>query len=184
MKSYVVSLAAIILVTAASAAHAASETITMNSIDANGVGKKIGSIGLSDTKASLGSHRGSPTSRRASMESMSTLIRTVARAAAQTASPLLAWQQVAIMTPLTPVNTSDHKARATRATCRYSPSRPTAKLPRLLPYRTSLWPTLKAAQYIDPRMECARDGGQLASWELTGAAGLSEDESHGQAPHP
>ena len=53
MKSYVVSLAAIILVTAASAAHAASETITMNSIDANGVGKKIGSIGLSDTKAGL-----------------------------------------------------------------------------------------------------------------------------------
>ena len=33
-------------------------------------------------------------------------------------------------------------------------------------------------------MECARDGGQFASWELTGAAGLSEDESHGQAPHP
>jgi hypothetical protein len=33
-------------------------------------------------------------------------------------------------------------------------------------------------------VECARDGGQLASWELTGAAGLSEDESHGQAPHP
>ena len=29
-------------------------------------------------------------------------------------------------------------------------------------------------------MECAPDGG----WELTGAAGLSEDESHGQAPHP
>ena len=33
-------------------------------------------------------------------------------------------------------------------------------------------------------LECALDGGQLASWELTGAAGLSEDESHGQAPHP
>ncbi|MGB8074668.1 MAG: hypothetical protein WCF55_17750, partial [Pseudolabrys sp.] len=33
-------------------------------------------------------------------------------------------------------------------------------------------------------MECARDGGQFAGWELTGAAGLSEDESHGQAPHP
>jgi hypothetical protein len=30
----------------------------------------------------------------------------------------------------------------------------------------------------------ALDGGQLASWELTGAAGLSEDESHGQAPQP
>ena len=34
------------------------------------------------------------------------------------------------------------------------------------------------------RLECARDGGQFAGWELTGAAGLSEDESHGQAPHP
>jgi len=33
-------------------------------------------------------------------------------------------------------------------------------------------------------MECALDGGQIAGWELTGAAGLSEDESHGQAPHP
>jgi hypothetical protein len=33
-------------------------------------------------------------------------------------------------------------------------------------------------------LECAPDGGQFAGWELTGAAGLSEDESHGQAPHP
>jgi hypothetical protein len=33
-------------------------------------------------------------------------------------------------------------------------------------------------------VECAPDGGQIAGWELTGAAGLSEDESHGQAPHP
>jgi hypothetical protein len=37
---------------------------------------------------------------------------------------------------------------------------------------------------ITGAVECALDGGQLASWELTGAAGLSEDESHGQAPHP
>ena len=33
-------------------------------------------------------------------------------------------------------------------------------------------------------LECAPDGGQFPGWELTGAAGLSEDESHGQAPHP
>ena len=33
-------------------------------------------------------------------------------------------------------------------------------------------------------LECAPDGGQIGGWELTGAAGLSEDESHGQAPHP
>ena len=31
-------------------------------------------------------------------------------------------------------------------------------------------------------MECAPDGGQIAGWELTGATGLSEDESHGRAP--
>src|SRR5580704_19599654 len=53
MKTCVVTLAALILVAATSVAYAASETITMNSIDANGVGKKIGSIGLSDTKAGL-----------------------------------------------------------------------------------------------------------------------------------
>jgi hypothetical protein len=33
-------------------------------------------------------------------------------------------------------------------------------------------------------LKCAPDGGQFAGWELTSAAGLSEDESHGQAPHP
>ena len=31
---------------------------------------------------------------------------------------------------------------------------------------------------------CPARAGQFAGWELTGAAGLSEDESHGQAPHP
>ena len=33
-------------------------------------------------------------------------------------------------------------------------------------------------------MECAPDGGQIEGWELTGAVGLSEDGSHGQAPLP
>src|SRR5215472_9831832 len=32
-------------------------------------------------------------------------------------------------------------------------------------------------------LECAHDGGQVVGWELTGAAGLSKDGSHGQAPH-
>ena len=41
-----------------------------------------------------------------------------------------------------------------------------------------------APEIADRAVECARDGGQFAGWELTGAAGLSEDESHGQAPHP
>src|SRR5262249_36056404 len=34
-----------------------------------------------------------------------------------------------------------------------------------------------------PLLECAHDGGQVVGWELTGAAGLSKDGSHGQAPH-
>ena len=37
---------------------------------------------------------------------------------------------------------------------------------------------------LDADLECAPGGGQLADWELTGIAGLSEDESHGQAPFP
>jgi Cu-Zn family superoxide dismutase len=53
MKSNVVTLAAAIMVTCASAAYAASETISINAIDANGVGKEIGTIVLSDTQAGL-----------------------------------------------------------------------------------------------------------------------------------
>jgi len=40
MRSNVVTLAAATIVTGASAAYAANETITMNAIDANGVGKE------------------------------------------------------------------------------------------------------------------------------------------------
>src|SRR5262245_54384046 len=36
---------------------------------------------------------------------------------------------------------------------------------------------------LDADLECAPEGGQIAGWELTRAAGLSKDESHGQAPH-
>ena len=53
MRSNVVTLAAATLVTGASAAYAASETITMNAIDANGVGKEIGTLVLSDTQTGL-----------------------------------------------------------------------------------------------------------------------------------
>ena len=42
----------------------------------------------------------------------------------------------------------------------------------------------QSAFKFDPRLECAPHGGQFAGWELTWAAGLSEDESHGQAPRP
>jgi Cu-Zn family superoxide dismutase len=51
MKAHVVTLAAVIV--AAGAAYAADETITMNAIDANGVGKEIGTLRLSDTNAGL-----------------------------------------------------------------------------------------------------------------------------------
>ena len=52
-SSNVVTLAAATIVTGASAAYAASETITMNAIDANGVGKEIGRLVLSDTQMGL-----------------------------------------------------------------------------------------------------------------------------------
>jgi superoxide dismutase, Cu-Zn family len=53
MKAYVLPLAAAIVMTSASAAYTASETVTMNAIDANGVGKEIGTLRLSDTKVGL-----------------------------------------------------------------------------------------------------------------------------------
>ena len=53
MRSNVVTLAAATIVTGASAVYAASETITKNAIDANGVGKEIGTLVLSDTQTGL-----------------------------------------------------------------------------------------------------------------------------------
>src|SRR5215475_4528153 len=53
MRSNVVTLAAAITVAGASTAYAASTTVTINAIDANGVGKKIGTIELSDTNEGL-----------------------------------------------------------------------------------------------------------------------------------
>jgi len=37
---------------------------------------------------------------------------------------------------------------------------------------------------MDAKLECAPNGGHLAGMELTKAAGLSEDESHGQTTFP
>jgi len=53
MKTNIVTVTAVIIITGACAAYAASETITMNAIDANGVGKEIGTLTLSDTQAGL-----------------------------------------------------------------------------------------------------------------------------------
>jgi superoxide dismutase, Cu-Zn family len=53
MKVYIVTLAAVMVAAGAGAAYAADETVTMNAIDANGVGKEIGTLRLSDTNAGL-----------------------------------------------------------------------------------------------------------------------------------
>ena len=53
MKIYIVKVLPAIFVGVASTAYAASTTVTINAIDANGVGKKIGTIELSDTKEGL-----------------------------------------------------------------------------------------------------------------------------------
>ena len=53
MKTYLVTLVAAIVVAGAGAVHAASVTVTMNAIDANGVGKQLGTLRLSDTKTGL-----------------------------------------------------------------------------------------------------------------------------------
>ena len=53
MKAHIVTLTAAIVAAGVGAAYAASETVTMTAIDAKGVGKKIGTLRLSDSKAGL-----------------------------------------------------------------------------------------------------------------------------------
>src|SRR6516165_3222328 len=53
MKTYIVKVISAIVVGIANAAYAGGTTVTINAIDANGVGKKIGTIELSDTKEGL-----------------------------------------------------------------------------------------------------------------------------------
>jgi Cu-Zn family superoxide dismutase len=53
MKLHILTLTAAIVTGGAAAAYAASETVTMNAIDVNGVGKQIGTLRLSDTKSGL-----------------------------------------------------------------------------------------------------------------------------------
>ena len=53
MKAHIVTMAVAMLVTATEAAYGASETVTMNAIDASGVGTEIGTLRLSDTNAGL-----------------------------------------------------------------------------------------------------------------------------------
>ena len=46
MKAHIVTLASVIVAAGAGAAYAANETVSMNAIDANGVGKEIGRLRL------------------------------------------------------------------------------------------------------------------------------------------
>ena len=52
MKGYLKPII-IAIVAGGSAAYAANETVTMNAIDAGGIGKEIGTLELSDTEAGL-----------------------------------------------------------------------------------------------------------------------------------
>ena len=52
MKTHVVTMA-VAMVAATAAANAASETVTMNAIDASSIGTEIGTLRLSDTNAGL-----------------------------------------------------------------------------------------------------------------------------------
>jgi len=83
MKTYIVTLAAAMVLAGAGAVHAASMTVTMNAIDANGIGKKIGTLHLSDTKGGL---RITPQLTGLPVF-MSTRIRIAALATGQTTSP-------------------------------------------------------------------------------------------------
>ena len=53
MRAHVVTFAALIVAANAGAAHSASSRVIMTAISADGVGKRIGALRLSDTKAGL-----------------------------------------------------------------------------------------------------------------------------------
>src|SRR5215467_9576099 len=146
MKTCILKLVSVLFVGAVSTAYAASTTVTMNAIDANGVGKKIGTIELSDTNEGLRITPELPSCRRATTVFISTLIRIAVPPTDQMASQRLGWQRGDITTLLTPANISGRRARVTRAICQYLPSMPAAKLRRPLRRHISAWPTLRAAR--------------------------------------
>ena len=117
MKAHIVTLASVIVAAGAGAAYAANETVSMNAIDANGVGKEIGTLRLSDTKEGLEITPGLARLPRATTVSMSTSIRIVAPATGRTDSQRPAWRRAAITTLQTPASTSGRTAKATRAIC-------------------------------------------------------------------
>ena len=117
MKAHIVTLASVIVAAGAGAAYAANETVSMNAIDANGVGKEIGTLRLSDTKEGLeitpGLARLPPGDHGFHVH----VNRIVAPATGRTDSQRPAWRQATITTRQTPASTSGRRAKATRAIC-------------------------------------------------------------------
>src|SRR6476619_4557611 len=113
MKGYVKPII-IAIFASGGAAYAANETVTMNVIDAGGIGKEIGTLELSDTEAGLRLRRACPAYRRATTVSMCTLIRIAVPVTGQAANQRPAWRLAAITSRRTPASTSGHWARAIR----------------------------------------------------------------------
>ena len=85
MKTCIATLAAAIVT--AGAAYAANETITMNMIDADGVGKSIGTLDLPTPMRACGSRHISMVCHRVTMGFMSMSIRIVAPAMGRNGQP-------------------------------------------------------------------------------------------------
>ena len=117
MKGYVKPIL-IAIVAGGGAAYAANETVTMNAIDAGGIGKEIGSSNSPTPKLVCGLRRAWPAYRRATTVSMFTFIQIAVPVTGQTANQRPAWRLAAITIRRTPVSTSGHWARAIRGTCR------------------------------------------------------------------
>jgi Cu-Zn family superoxide dismutase len=114
MKAHVVTLAAVIV--AAGAAYAADETITMNAIDANGVGKEIGTLRLSDTNAGLEITPALADLPPGNHGFHVHVNPNCGPGNGPNGQPAAVWRRVTITTRPTPANTSDRTGRATRAT--------------------------------------------------------------------
>ena len=100
MKAHVVTLTAAIVAGGTGAAYAASATVNITAIDANGVGKQIGTLHLSDTKAGL---------------QITPLL--AGLPAADSQRP--AWQRATTTIRPTPASTVVRSAKAIRAICRF-----------------------------------------------------------------
>jgi superoxide dismutase, Cu-Zn family len=115
MKGYVKPIL-IAIVAAGGAAYAANQTVTMNVIDAGGIGKEIGALELSDTEAGL---RVTPHLAGLPPGDHGFHVHVNPNAApvtSQTANQPPAWRPAAITIQRTPASTSGHWARAIRGT--------------------------------------------------------------------